>query len=85
MLRADGDTEESRNRLGPDQPAHHEPVYTTKPTAQTSPNAANRLCITMVAVKLSFTWFGVRKTLGPEQRTTAARALHADRDLRPAG
>jgi len=32
-------------------------------------------------VKLSFTWLGVRKTLAPEQRTTAARAFHADRDL----
>jgi len=32
-------------------------------------------------VKLSFTWLGVRKTLAPEQRTTAARAFQADRDL----
>ena len=35
----------------------------------------------MAAVKLSFTWLGVRKTLAPEQRTTAARAFHADREL----
>ncbi len=35
----------------------------------------------MAAVKLAFTWLGVRKTLAPEQRTTAARAFHADRDL----
>jgi hypothetical protein len=38
----------------------------------------------MAAVKLSFTWLGVRKTLAPEQRTTAARAFHADREFLPA-
>jgi len=54
---------------------------TTNPTNQTSPNAANRLRTTMAAVKLSFTWLGVRKSLAPEQRTTAARAFHADREL----
>jgi hypothetical protein len=40
----------------------------------------------MAAVTLAFTWLGVRKTLAPEQRTTAARAFHADHDrlgLRP--
>jgi hypothetical protein len=35
----------------------------------------------MAAVKLSFTWLGVRKTLAPDQRTTAARAFDADRAL----
>jgi hypothetical protein len=35
----------------------------------------------MAAVKLSFTWLRFRKTLAPEQRTTAARAFHADREL----
>ena len=54
---------------------------TTNPATQTSPNAAQRLRTTMAAVKLSFTWLGVRKTLAPEQRTTAARAFHADREL----
>jgi hypothetical protein len=44
-------------------------------------SAANRLRTTMAAVKLAFTWLGVRKTLAPEQRTTAARAFHADREL----
>jgi hypothetical protein len=34
-----------------------------------------------VVDKLSLTWLGVRKTLTPEQRTTAARAFHADREL----
>ena len=54
---------------------------TTNPAIQTSPSAAQRLRTTMAAVKLSFTWLGVRKTLAPEQRTTAARAFHADREL----
>ena len=54
---------------------------TNNPTTQTSPNAAQRLRTTMAAVKLSFTWLGVRKTLAPDQRTTAARAFHADREL----
>ena len=65
------------------------PRSTTQPTntpvTQTTPNAAQRLRTTMAAVKLSFTWLGVRKTLAPEQRTTAARAFHADRELLTAG
>ena len=35
----------------------------------------------MAAVRLSFMWLGTRKTLLPEQRDTAARAFHADREL----
>jgi hypothetical protein len=58
---------------------------TTQSTTQTSPNAAQRLRATMAAVKLAFTWLGVRKTLAPEHRTTAARAFHADRELLSAG
>jgi len=54
---------------------------TNTPTIQLERSAANRLRTTMAAVKLSFTWLGVRKTLAPEQRTTAARAFHADREL----
>ncbi len=54
---------------------------TNTPITQTTPNAAQRLRTTMAAVRLSFTWLGVRKTLAPEQRTTAARAFHADREL----
>ena len=45
---------------------------TNTPTTQLEHSAANRLRTTMAAVKLSFTWLGVRKTLAPEQRTTAA-------------
>ena len=54
---------------------------TNTPTSQLERSAANRLRTTMAAVKLSFMWLGVRKTLAPEQRTTAARAFHADSEL----
>ena len=40
-----------------------EPSTGTAPTA-----AAERLRSTMAAVRLSFTWFGTRKTLTPEQK-----------------
>ncbi|MEN9667038.1 MAG: hypothetical protein RLZZ326_3401 [Planctomycetota bacterium] len=53
----------------------------TTPATQTERSAANRLRSTMAAVRLAFTWLGVRKTLAPEQRTTAARAFQADREL----
>ena len=53
----------------------------SRTTTQTTPNAANRLRTTMAAVRLSFTWLGVRKTLAPDQRTTAARLFHTDREL----
>jgi len=52
-----------------------------QPVTQQERSAANRLRTTMAAVRLAFTWLGVRKTLAPEQRTTAARAFHADREL----
>ena len=50
----------------------------TTPATQTERSAANRLRSTMAAVRLAFTWLGVRKTLAPEQRTTAARAFLAE-------
>jgi hypothetical protein len=58
---------------------------TNTPTTQLERSAAQRLLTTMAAVKLSFTWLGVRKTLAPEQRRTAARAFHADRELLSTG
>jgi hypothetical protein len=51
------------------------------PTTQLERSAANRLRTTMAAVRIAFTWLGVRKTLAPDQRSTAARAFHADREL----
>ena len=67
-------TDQNTSRRSTTQP-------TNTPATQLERNAANRLRATMAAVKLSFTWLGVRKTLAPEQRTTAARAFHADREL----
>ena len=58
---------------------------TNNPTTQLEQSAAQRLRTTMAAVRLAYTWLGVRKTLAPEQRTTAARAFHADRELLSAG
>ena len=55
------------------------------PTTQLERSAAQRPRTTMAAVKIAFTWLGVRKTLAPEQQTTAARAFHADRELLSAG
>ena len=51
------------------------------PTTQLKRNSAQRLRTTNAAVRLAFTWLGVRKTLAPEQLTTAAQAFHADREL----
>ena len=54
---------------------------TNTPTTQLERSAANRLRTTFVPVRLAFTWLGVRRTLAPEQRSTAARAFHADREF----
>jgi hypothetical protein len=52
---------------------------TDSPTATTSTTiAAQRLRTTMAAVRVAFTWFGVSKTLTPEQRATAAEAFDAE-------
>jgi hypothetical protein len=72
------DTGQTSSRLTATQP-------TNTPTTQLERSAAQRLRTTMAAVRLAFTWLGVRKTLAPEQRTTAARAFHADRELLSAG
>jgi hypothetical protein len=50
---------------------------TDSPTTSTT-MAAQRLRTTMAAVRVSFTWFGVSKTLTPEQRATAAEAFDAE-------
>ena len=68
------DTSQSTSRRTTTQP-------TNTPTTQLERLAVNRLRTTMAAVRLAFTWLGVRKTLAPEQRTTAARAFHADSEL----
>jgi hypothetical protein len=66
---------------GQHTPTHGRQREAQQPVTQQERNAAQRLRTTMAAVRLSFTWLGVRKTLAPEQRTTAARVFHADREL----
>jgi hypothetical protein len=73
-------TTSTSNDTGQHTPSQPRQRETQQPVTQQERNAAQRLRTTMAAVKLSFTWLGVRKTLAPEQRTTAARAFHADRE-----
>src|SRR5947208_797817 len=54
---------------------------TTRPT--TSP--ARRLQTTMAAVRLAFTWLGVRKTLTAEQKAQAADTFGAEQSFLSAG
>ena len=52
---------------------------------QPSTVPADRLRTTMAAMRLSFTWFGVRKSLTTEQKAEAAEAFGADGDVLSAG
>ena len=59
-----------------------------EPTTFASPStssSARRLRTTMAAVRLSFVWFGVRKTLSPEQKAPAAESFGADGTFLSAG
>jgi hypothetical protein len=47
--------------------------------------AASRLRATMAAVRIAFTWLGVRKTLSPEQKSQAAESFGAEREFLSAG
>ena len=47
-------------------------------TADTTHTAAQRLRATMAAVRVSFTWFGVKKTLTAAQKAQAAETFDAD-------
>ena len=47
--------------------------------------AAERLRTTMAAVRLSISWFGVRKTLTPEQKAQAAESFGAEGQYLSAG
>lgn len=46
-----------------------------------SASPAHRLRQDAAAVRVSFTWFGVRKTLTPEQKTQAAESFGAESDF----
>src|SRR6202040_2419044 len=52
--------------------------FETRPTAASSTTPAQRLRTTMAACRVRYTWFGVQKTLTPEQRATAAEAFDAE-------
>ena len=54
-------------------------------TADQTSAAAERLRNTMAAVRLSFTWFGTRKTLTPEQKAQAADSFGAEGKFLSAG
>src|SRR3954469_23087097 len=46
--------------------------------ARATSTSAERLRVTMGAVRVSFTWFGVRKTLTNEQKNQAAEPFGAE-------
>ena len=56
-----------------------------EPTPSTTVSPANRLRTTMAAVRVSFTWLGVRKTLTAEQRAEAAEPFGANAQFLSAG
>lgn len=56
-----------------------------EPTTRSSTAPAQRLRSTMAAMRLSFTWLGVRKTLTAEQKSEAADAFGAEGSFLSAG
>ena len=58
-----------------------EPVTSHTPDVE----ASDRLRTTMAAVRVSFTWFGTRKTLSPEQKAQAAESFGAEGQYLTAG
>jgi len=55
------------------------------PAPRSSESPAQRLRFTTAAVRVSFTWLGVRKTLTPEQKSQAAETFGAQGDFLSAG
>lgn len=55
------------------------------PVVRPSTSASQQLRTTMAAMRLSFTWFGVRKSLTAEQKAEAAETFGADGDVLSAG
>ena len=66
-----------------------EPRPARRPRSRTSASAsqtpAERLRETMAALRVSFVWFGTRKTLTPEQRSQAAESFGAEGQFLSAG
>src|SRR5258708_4853896 len=63
------------------------PMHTVldRPMSHTTMSAAERLRATMATVRLSFTWFGTRKSLTAEQKAQAADAFGAEGKFLSAG
>lgn len=57
----------------------------TSLSGDTHRSPAQRLRATMAAVRVAFTWFGVRKTLTPEQKAQAADTFGAEGEYISAG
>src|ERR1700686_3249556 len=55
------------------------------PATRPTTSAAQRLRTTMAAVRLAFTWLGVRKTLTAEQKAQAADTFGAEQSFLSAG
>lgn len=55
-------------------------MSTTSLSSRPDAQAARRLRTSMAAVRLSFTWFGVRRSLSQEQKTEAAESFGAERN-----
>ena len=55
------------------------------PAVRTQQDPSQRLRTTMAAMRLSFTWFGIRKALSSEQKASAADAFGAEADCLSAG
>src|ERR1035438_2878938 len=51
------------------------------PASNQAMTPAQRLRLNSAAVRVSFTWLGVRKTLTPEQRSQAAESFGAEGDF----
>ena len=60
-------------------------TLTVTETTQESRKAARQLQTTMAAIRISFTWFGTRKTLTPEQKAEAADTFGAEGQFLSAG
>ena len=57
-------------------------VSTIRPAdSASSMTPAQRLRLTTAAVRVSFTWLGVRKTLTPQQKSQAAESFGAEGDF----
>src|SRR6516162_3360147 len=64
---------------------HLETTTTTGHNGVVTTSAAQRLRTTMAACRVSFTWWGVQRTLTSEQKAQAAQAFDAEGEFLSAG